>query len=307
MKNILLTILMLWSAFSQAVIWEDISRINSENINKVFKVKSEFDVVEAINYAKENGSKIVISGTKHSQGGHILFPNAVLLDMSSFNKILDLNLNKKIIRVQSGAIWNDIQEKINPHRLSIAIMQSSNIFSVGGSLSANIHGRHTKAGPIIESVESIRAVLSSGEIVTASREFNSEIFHTIIGGYGAIGVILEVELRVIDDKMLVKSTRHVDYDSYISDLKANAHDIELHYGRCSFVKGDDFLKECYAIDYHPAENVPDNFELMDEKNIWRNTFLFNLSRDSNLGKDLRWYLQKKVGRYPRKHRNCVSE
>lgn len=52
-----------------------------------------------------------------------------------------------MIRVQSGATWAQIQDYINPYGLSIRVMQSSNIFTIGGSLSSNVHGRDLRHGP----------------------------------------------------------------------------------------------------------------------------------------------------------------
>ncbi len=47
----------------------------------------------------------------------------------------------------------------------------------------NVHGRSI-GGPSILSVKSIRLVLASGEVATASLEQNPEIFYGAIGGYG---------------------------------------------------------------------------------------------------------------------------
>ena len=84
---------------------------------------------QAIRIARTKNLKISISGKKHSQGGHAFYDNAVLLDMTHFNQILDLDVGKKIITVQSGVTWEQIQEYINPHNLSIKTMQSSNTVS----------------------------------------------------------------------------------------------------------------------------------------------------------------------------------
>lgn len=292
MKHFILILLLLCTTNSQAIYWQDVSRINSINISQVFKVQSESDAIEAINYAKQQGKKVVIAGTKHSQGGHILFPDAVLLNMKSFNKVIDLNLKQKRIKVQSGISWAEIQQVINPHRLSVAVMQSSNIFSIGGSLSANIHGRDPRYGPLIETVISLKVLLASGDILIVSRQSHADIFHSVMGGFGVIAVILEAELQLIDDTMLAKSTTQVDYDAYIANLKENTSDLELHYGRCSFVKGKDFLQECYSVDYRQTDSDPANFSLVDEQNIERNAFFFNLSRHSDFGKILRWHFQR---------------
>ena len=87
------------------------------------------------------GLKISMAGQKHSQGGHQFSEGGLVLNMLQFNKILNLDKENKIIKVQSGATWDQIQRYINQFGLALKVMQTSNIFTVGGSMSLNIHGR----------------------------------------------------------------------------------------------------------------------------------------------------------------------
>ena len=80
---------------------------------------------------------------------------------------------------------------------SVAIMQSNNSFTVGGSISVNCHGWQYGKPPIASSVESIRMMLADGSIVDCSRTQNKELFSLALGGYGLFGVILDVDLRVV--------------------------------------------------------------------------------------------------------------
>lgn len=67
---------------------------------------------------------------------------------------------------------------------SCKIMQTYSNFTVGGSLSVNVHGRYIGEGPLIRLVESIEVVLADGKEVIASRTENPEIFFAAIGGFG---------------------------------------------------------------------------------------------------------------------------
>nr|WP_234410363.1 FAD-dependent oxidoreductase [Caldalkalibacillus mannanilyticus] len=127
----------------------DVSRIMPVHVQEIVQSEQEQGLVDAIMKAKKENLKISIAGARHSQGGHIFYEDALLLDMTSFNQILSLDVENKRIRVQSGATWEQIQDYINPYGLSIKVMQSSNIFTVGGSLSANAHGRDVRYGPLL--------------------------------------------------------------------------------------------------------------------------------------------------------------
>ncbi len=72
-------------------------------------------------------------------GGQAFSKDGLVLDMRDFNAIT-LDRSRKIVRVQSGATWAQIQQLIDKQGLSIQAMQSINVFTIGGSLSVNAHG-----------------------------------------------------------------------------------------------------------------------------------------------------------------------
>ncbi len=287
---------LLWSTIffsAQAETWNDVSRLNPEIVSKIVRVNNQDDVVAALKSRPKN-TKVVISGTRHSQGGHIVYPNALVLDMTNFNQVVSISQKDKVIVVQSGATWAIVQEAANKLGLSVKVMQSSNIFSVGGSLSANVHGRDPRFGPVIETVRSIKVVLASGTTVVASRSVHPELFYATIGGYGLLGVILEAEIELTDNAQLVKATSRVSIREYAKTLEHMAGDLSLHYARCSFVPGGTFLKECYSTNLNENERKFVVSKLEPEKNIKRNTLIFGSSRKSDLGKAIRWKLQKEL-------------
>lgn len=134
--------------------------------------------------------------------------------------------------------------------------------------------------------------MPAGDIVTASRNENPDLFYSAIGGYGLVGIILEAEIELTDNVQLIKSMTRTDYDNYSTFLISNIEKLALHYGRCSIVKDETFLRECYSINYHVVNTVPSNDSLSSENNIGLNSLLFNFSRNSGIGKWLRWQLQK---------------
>ena len=68
------------------------------------------------------------------------------------------NVEKKVIRVGAGATWAQIQNEANHLGLAVKVMQASNVFSVGGSLSVNCHGWDHQAGSLVNTVNSIKII-----------------------------------------------------------------------------------------------------------------------------------------------------
>lgn len=199
----------------------DVTNINPIAVNKVIAPKTSDEIKSVI---KNSTGPISIGGGRFSMGGQTATENALHFDMRSFNKILDLDLKKKQITVQSGATWRDIQDAIDKHDLSIKIMQTYSNFTVGGSLSVNAHGRYIGEGPLIRSIESIKIILASGEEVLASPKINTELFFSAIGGYGGIGVITEATLNLVRNEKIKREIKKLPTNEYRSYFLENIRD-----------------------------------------------------------------------------------
>lgn len=271
----------------------DTSRLQTVSVHDVVSVSSVEEIVKALEFAKSKGLKISMSGSRHSQGGQTFAPGNLILDMKGFNKILKFDKNKKIITVQSGAIWDDVQKAINPSGLAIQVMQASPIFTVGGSISANAHGRDSNYGPLIESVESLRLLKANGEIVNLSRNENAELFSLVFSGLGLFGVILDVDLRLTDNVAYTKETKSVnirDYTKFFNENIRGNSEIGLNFAWPS-IRNKDFFEDTVVTVYRKKSNALVFDPLIEEESIERNSSVWQKSRNSDFWKSTRWMIQ----------------
>lgn len=147
-------------------------------------------------------------------GGQTATENSLQIDMRKMNKVVHLDVENRKITVQAGMRWRDIQDAIDPHNLSVKIMQTYSNFTVGGSLSVNVHGRYVGQGPLIRSVDSLKVVLADGSIHDVSPKQESEIFYGVIGGYGGLGVIVEATLQLAANVKVERFSLTVGADEY---------------------------------------------------------------------------------------------
>ncbi|WP_257141096.1 FAD-binding oxidoreductase [Bacillus sp. AFS015802] len=275
----------------------DVSRLMPTKIEKIVKGREENSIVDALTKARMENLKVSIAGKRHSQGGHTYYPDGVVLDMTDYNKVLSVDPGHKTVHVQSGATWDDIQKAVNPHGLSVKVMQSQNIFTIGGSLSVNAHGRDIRNGSLIETVNWFRLLKPDGDIIKVSRSENAEYFPLVIGGYGLFGVILDVELQLISDELLTLETEELDYDEYEDYFNQNVlndNNVKMHLARLSTAP-DTFLEDMYVTNYRVSdkqEQYSDYASLKKDKFTFLTKFLLGLSRDFDWGKNLFWGLQK---------------
>ena len=189
----------------------DVTAINPIQVGRTIQPMDTEEIVEAI---KTTEGPISIGGGRFSMGGQISYENSLHIDMRKFNKVLQLDTINKQVTVQAGIVWRDLQRVIDPHDLSIKIMQTYANFTVGGSVSVNCHGRYIGHGPIVSSVLELKVVTASGDVIVANRNDNNDVFAAAVGGYGGIGVIAEVTLQLADNVKVERQTIQIQADEY---------------------------------------------------------------------------------------------
>jgi FAD/FMN-containing dehydrogenase/uncharacterized membrane protein YhaH (DUF805 family) len=208
----------------------DVTWLNPVEVWTIATPTSVEEVQEAVGRSR---GAISVGGGHFSMGGQTASPGSLHLDMRRMNRVISVSPVAKTIRVEAGVRWCDIQRFVDPHGLSVKIMQTYANFTVGGSLSVNVHGRYVGQGPLVLSVRSIKLVLMSGEVVEASPSQNAEIFYGAIGGYGALGVIVEAELDLADnlrvEQVAVKLPAK-EYAAYFKRAVRDAPEAVFHNG-----------------------------------------------------------------------------
>lgn len=208
----------------------DVTKINPIQVNKEIRPQSIEEIIETI---KSTEGPISIGGGRFSMGGQIGYENSLHIDMRKFNKVLHLDTINKQVTVQPGIVWRNLQKVIDPHNLSVKIMQTYANFTVGGSLSVNCHGRYIGHGPIVSSVMQLKLVTASGNIITANRNENQDVFAAAIGGYGGIGVIVEVTLQLANNVKVERQSKLVqfnDYNDFFNNNIRNDRDVVFQNG-----------------------------------------------------------------------------
>jgi FAD/FMN-containing dehydrogenase len=206
----------------------DISRLNPIKPATIQQPRSSEEIKSAL---RAWPGSVSIGGGRYSMGGQIAAANSMHFDMREFKKIISLDVQRKLIRVQAGITWRDIQDIIDPHNLSIKIMQSYSNFTVGGSLSVNCHGRYLGKGPIVNSVRAVQLVTADGEVLELSRSQEPALFCAIFGSYGGLGIITEVALELEDNTKIERAVNEItlaDYPKYFRENILPDKQILLH-------------------------------------------------------------------------------
>ncbi len=162
----------------------------------VVRPKDEAQLVRLVSMAQQKGVALVPRGWATSgYGGVLPKTGAIVVDMSGWQEVLSVDVDRLVVRVQAGAIWEQIDRHIAPHGLALRLYPSSYpSSSAAGWLAQGGSGFGSyEFGGFKDSVVSARVVLPTGEV----REFSGDELMTYIAdAEGTTGFITEVEFRV---------------------------------------------------------------------------------------------------------------
>ena len=270
----------------------DASCLSRTPVAGVLTVRREADVAAALAYARANGLTVSAAGVRHSMGGQAFAPGGLMLDMRALNAII-LDPVRRTVTVGAGATWHDIQNAIHP-RFAVKAMQSTDIFTVGGSISVNAHGMDHRAGALMGSIRSLRIMLADGRVVTASREEEPELLGLAVGGYGLFGVILSAELDVVPNDIYASERRLIGYRDFPATFARIAADPEigLTYAHLSTAPGS-LLEEALVYSYRRVDDSGIERPPLGEVAATRSRRLFvNLAKRGRWLASLKWWAEK---------------
>jgi len=243
------------------------AQLNSTRVYRIVEPQSIDAVRGAIKLARTEKRALCIAGGRHAMGTQQFATDGVLLDIRKMNKVLEFDTERGLIEMESGMQWPQLLEHLAAVRFSgekqWAFSQKqtgADRMTMGGSLSANIHGRGLTLPPFISDVESFTLIDAKGDLRPCSRTENADLFRLAIGGYGLFGFVYSVRLRLVPRRKLQRVVESRTIDGLPGAFAERIRDGFL-YGDFQYaiddVSPDDFLRRGVFSCYRPvADDTP---------------------------------------------------
>ena len=161
-------------------------------------------VSRILKYCNDRNIRVVPRGSGTSlSGGALPLADAVLLVMSRFNRILDIDFLNRTVTAQPGVTNLGITTAVQEAGFYYAPDPSSQIAcSIGGNVAENSGGVHClKYGLTANNVLGIEMVLMDGEVVRlGGKHLDAEgydLLGVMTGSEGLLGVVTEVTVRIL--------------------------------------------------------------------------------------------------------------
>src|SRR6266550_3588616 len=185
------------------------SQLNHTRIRELLTPRTRDELAQIVRSASQKALPISVSGCRHSMGSQQFATDSICIDTRSLDRVISFDREQGLIEAEAGIQWpklirSYLDAQANAEKQwGIAQKQTgADTFTLGGSLSSNVHGRGLAMKPLISNVESFTLLNADGKTVRCSREENAELFRTAIGGYGLFGFINRVTLRLVPRRKL---------------------------------------------------------------------------------------------------------
>ncbi len=254
---------------AQTLVNDHHSCLNPTHVSQLLIPKSLIELQDIVKEAARTGEQISIAGGRHAMGGQQFLTDGILVDMTSLDKVMSFDREKGLIEVESGIMWPALidylkqSQKGNEAQWTIAQKQTGcDLLSIGGALSANVHGRGLNKAPIVSDVEEFSIVMHDGSTKRCSRESNAELFSLAIGGYGVFGMICAVTLRLVPLVTLRRSVEVCTSESAVGKFE-QAKQSGATFGDFQFAidaNSSDFLQSGILSTYTPVNEKMTNCE-----------------------------------------------
>ncbi|KAL3322977.1 hypothetical protein AABB24_040194 [Solanum stoloniferum] len=211
---------------------------------------------------------VAAKGHGHSIRGQAMAKNGVIVEMSSLNNNNnDENCGVRVswdsglgfyADVGGEQLWIDVLHSTLKYGLAPVSWTDYLYLTVGGTLSnAGISGQTFRYGPQISNVHEMDVITGKGELVTCSKDMNSELFFGVLGGLGQFGIITRARIVLDKAPTRVKWVRML-YDDFSKFTKDQEHLISIHHNGLDYVEGSLMMEQSSLNNWRSSFFSPSN-------------------------------------------------
>lgn len=180
--------------------------------------------------ARQARVPLALRGAGRSYGDASLNGAGLVVGTEHLDRIISWNAGSGVVEMEPGVTIEQLWKHTLEDGYWPAVVPGTMFPTMGGCVAMNIHGKnHFKVGPFGDHVEEIELLLPQGGRVRASREERGDLFRAAIGGFGMLGILTRVKLRlrrISTGKVRVEalSTRNLDHLFEAFDARLSSSD-----------------------------------------------------------------------------------
>ena len=259
--------------------WSNWSGKLSARPKSVVQVGSVEAIRSELLAARDGGWTVRTSGTAHSH--YPLLPtNGVILDTRPLAGLVAVDNDAMTATFRAGTKIHACGRPLLDHGMGLLNQGDIDQQSIGGAIATGTHGTGVVLGSFSSAVTQLSILLVDGSVVTCDQETEADLFEAARLSLGAIGVVLEVTLRVreayrleerqwfeplesVMDRIeeLTSATRHFEYFWWPGQDRAVCKSIDLTDEPCRYPLGDEGQRLAWSFEVLPNQRVNPHTEM----------------------------------------------
>lgn len=153
------------------------------------------EVAIAVKYANDQCIDVAVKGGGHSTAGASSTDGGVLIDLRSGMHSVTVDVDKKRLHIQGGAVWGDVDAAAYEHKLATVGGTVADTGVGGLTLGGGYGVLSGERGLVIDNMVGATVVLANGEVRQTSESEHPELFWALRGAGQNFGVTTELVLQ----------------------------------------------------------------------------------------------------------------
>ena len=235
---------------------------------RVVRPESLEELLELLRAPAKTHGSVALRGAGQSYGDAALNSGGTVVDLSQLRAIREWSPETGRVRVEPGVTIEDLWRAVLPDGYWPPVVSATMAVTIAGAVSMNIHGKNCYAvGPIGDHVEGLTVALPTGEWVECGPDRNPDLFRGVVGGFGMLGCITEVTLRlkrIYSGSLRVWEIAVDSLREMVDVVEEHAKDADYLVGWCdAFAKGSALGRGVV----HRANYVPEGHDPAPERSL----------------------------------------
>ncbi len=203
-----------------ALVWNKIKPDRSPDA--IVRVKNERDVIETINFARENALKVVSRGGGHTWCGLAVRQGGITIDLSALNEST-IDPTSRTAVIQPVISNRELARRLGEHGLAFPVGHCPTVKAGGYLLNGGMSWNMGQWGPACLSVEAVEFVTADGQLIKASAAEHSDLYWAARGcGPGMFAVATRFHLKCYP---LPKAIATSNYYFSLNHLKESVDEV----------------------------------------------------------------------------------
>jgi FAD/FMN-containing dehydrogenase len=183
----------------------------------VIEATSEADLVRAVRDAGRLGVAVRAVGASHSHS-RVAASDGVLVTTDGWQGVIASDAAAATARVRSGTRIYQMGEPLLDAGLALRNQGDIDQQSIAGATATGTHGTGPDLQNLSASVEAVRLVLASGDVVDCSAADEPELFAVARHSLGAVGLVSEISIGVREAYRLHERQWRIPGDEVLGKL-----------------------------------------------------------------------------------------